>query len=366
MEIKRRDFLSVGFALSASLALVEKTAAFNQRSPEKETRMNTRDSLARFKKIPRLSLVNLSTPIERCDRLRKALSAAPRLFIKRDDCLGYLVGGNKLRKMEYVMAEALRRKATVVVTSGGIQSNHARVTAMAARRLGLDCHLVLNGEIPREPRANFRIDSLLGVTVHAVATRAERISKMDEVARELEKRGERVYVVPLGASDEIGSFGFVAAFEEMLAQQKRLGVSFDAIVFSTSSGGTQAGLETGKRLFRRSVKIIGVSADDPSESIRGYALKAMRPMLKKLRLPTTLDESELEVDDKHFGEGYRIPTEQSREATELFRQTEGILLDPVYTAKAAAGLIDYCRRKEFRPTDNILFWHTGGLLALFE
>jgi D-cysteine desulfhydrase family pyridoxal phosphate-dependent enzyme len=314
-----------------------------------------------------MSLATRDTPVEPCDRLRQALSGAPRLWIKRDDCQGYLVGGNKLRKLEYVMADARNKKATTVLTVGGTTSNHARVTAMVAARLGLKCHLILNGQDTPKPTANLRIDRLLGVDVHLVENRARRNPVMEELARDLRKKGERVYPIPLGASNEVGSFGFVAALEEVLRQQKELGVRFDAIVVSSSSGGTQAGLDIGKRLFGcDGLRIIGVSPDDPADAIRGYVLKAANPMLSLLGLPEIRDRAGLTVDDTQVGGGYRVPTEKSREAEALFVRTEGLLLDPVYTAKAAAALIDYCRTGRFRPTDNVLFWHTGGLIALFE
>src|SRR5262249_54271977 len=155
-----------------------------------------------------------------------AIPGAPHLYIKRDDCLGYLVGGNKLRKLEYVMADVQRQKATTVLTCGGTTSNHARVTAMVACRLGLKCHLILNGKPAPKPTGNLRIDKLLGVDVHFVESRAERNPTMDEIARDLERKGERVYKVPLGASNEVGSFGFVAALDEVLRQEKELGVRF--------------------------------------------------------------------------------------------------------------------------------------------
>jgi D-cysteine desulfhydrase family pyridoxal phosphate-dependent enzyme len=325
------------------------------------------DVQERYKSLPRVSLVNLSTPLEKCDRLRAAIPGAPHLYIKRDDCLGYLVGGNKLRKLEYVMADARRRQATTVLTVGGTTSNHARVTAMVACRLGLKCHLILNGQPTANPTGNLRIDKLLGVDVHFVQTRQQRNSTMSELARDLEKKGERVYTVPLGASNEVGSFGFVAALEELLRQEKELGIRFDAIVCSSSSGGTQAGLEVGKRLFGRpDLQVIGVSPDDSSEQVKGYVLKAANPMLSLLGLPEIKDSAVVTADDTQVGGGYRVATERSKEAEKLFLRSEGLLLDPVYTAKAAAGLIDCCRRRRFTPDRHVLFWHTGGLIALFE
>jgi L-cysteate sulfo-lyase len=320
-------------------------------------------ALELFTSIPKYRLLNLNTPIERLDRLRQALRGAPQLWIKRDDLTGYLGGGNKLRKLEYVMAHALSLGATTIVTTGSITSNLARTTALIARRLGLKCDLILSGGDARSARANWRVAELLGVKIHSVAQSNERSSRMKEVARMLEERGERVYQIPLGASNEIGSFGMVAAFEELGIQQLELGEQFDAIVFATSSGGTQAGLEVGKRLFNyRHLRLLGVSADDPAETIRENALLAVGPMLSRLGITDVAND--LIVDDNFIGEGYAVPTVASREAETLFADSEGILLDPVYTAKAAAGLLAYCREGRFKQTDRVLFWHTGGVLTL--
>ena len=322
-------------------------------------------ALELFTNIARFRLLNLNTPVERLDRLRRAIPGAPQLWIKRDDLTGYLGGGNKLRKLEYVMAAALARGATTIVTTGSITSNLARTTALTARRLGFRCELILSGGDPKAARANWRVAELLGVKVHRVGASNERATRMSEVARDLEKRGERVYEIPLGASNEVGSFGMVSAFEELGIQQLELGEQFDAIVFATSSGGTQAGLEVGKRLFNyRQLRLLGVSADDPAQTIRENAMLAIGAMLSMLGQSDKATADELYVDDSFIGAGYGVPTNASKEAAQLFADTEGILLDPVYTSKAAAGLIAYCRERRFRNTDRVLFWHTGGVLTL--
>lgn len=322
-------------------------------------------SLELFANAGRFRLVDFNTPVERLDRLRQAIPGAPQLWIKRDDLTGYLGGGNKLRKLEYVMADALSQGATTIVTTGSITSNLARTTALVARRLGLKCELILSGGDPRAARANWRVAELLGVKIHTVAAGSERASRMAEVARDLEQSGERVYQVPLGASNEIGSFGMVAAFEELGIQQLEPREQFDTIVFATSSGGTQAGLEVGKRLFHyRDLRLLGVSADDPAGVIKENVLLAVGPMLSMLDITGVPAPDELHVDESFIGGGYAIPTKESEEAIRLFAETEGILLDPTYTAKAAAGLIAYCRDGRFKQTDRVLFWHTGGTLSL--
>ena len=325
----------------------------------------TTSALELFTNIPRLRLVNLNTPVERLDRLRQTIPGAPQLWIKRDDLTGYLGGGNKLRKLEYVMADALARGATTVVTTGSITSNLARTTALIARRLGLKCELILSGGDPKAAHANWRVAELLDVKIHTVGASKDRARRMQEVAQDLEQSGERAYQIPLGASNEVGSFGMVAAFEELGIQQLELGEQFDAIVFATSSGGTQAGLEVAKRLFRyRNLRLFGVSADDPAETIREAVLQAAQPMLSLLDKPALSSDDELNIDADFIGDGYAVPTPESRAAAKLFAETEGILLDPVYTSKAAAGLLAYCRAGRFKPSERVLFWHTGGVLTL--
>jgi D-cysteine desulfhydrase family pyridoxal phosphate-dependent enzyme len=322
-------------------------------------------ALDRFSQINRLRLTNLQTPIERIERLRRLIPGAPHLYIKRDDLTGYFGGGNKLRKLEFTMADALAQGATTVITTGSVTSNLARTTALVARRFGLKCVLVLNGGDRQKARANTRITELLEVEVHAVETREDRDRMMNEIAATLSERGEQVYKIPLGASNEIGSFGMVAAMEEVGIQQLELGEQFDWIVFATSSGGTQAGLEVGRRLYGyRHLRILGVSADDPASSIEESVRRAMDPMLSKLDLLDGVETERLFVDDRFVGSGYGVASPESVQASRLFADAEGILLDPVYTSKAAAGLIAYCREGRFKATDRVLFWHTGGVMTL--
>lgn len=323
-------------------------------------------SLMKFRNIPRLNQITFSTAIERCDRLREQIPGCPQLYIKRDDQTDYLVGGNKLRKLEFTLADALIRQSSTILTTGSVHSNHARITTMLSKRLGLNCVLVLNGA-SREAKGNLHISRLLGAEIHLVDNRNQRIARMQEVAEELKKRGERVYIAPLGCSDEIGSFGLVAAMEEVLSQMKELRVEMDAIIVASSSGGTQAGLEVGKRLFGlESLQIIGVSPDDSSEGIRENISRIMSSMFHRLGLDCDVNKDHLQVDDQYVGAGYGIATEAAQEATRLFCQTEGILLDPFYTSKSAAAMVDYCRKQRFSPDSRILFWHTGGLINIFN
>ncbi len=327
----------------------------------------TARALEIFRRLPRVPLIAPSTPIERCVRLRAAIPGCPDLYIKRDDQQPFLCGGNKLRKLEYVMADVLEKRATTVLTTGGTQSNHARITAMVARRLGLKCVLVLNGEDTPSPRGNFLLNRLLGAELHFVGSREEREPRARELAEDLRKRGERVYSVPLGSSNEIGSFGLAAAMEEVAAAEERQGVRFDAIVLASSSGGTQAGLEVGKRLFGMDrIEVIGISPDDSAADIVANIMKAIEPMLAILGLKEEGIAAGIKVDDGFIGEAYGIPTEASREACRLWSESEGLFLDPVYTAKASAALFARIRSGMFQASQHVLFWHTGGLINLFN
>jgi D-cysteine desulfhydrase len=264
------------------------------------------------------------------------------------------------------MAEVLGQGATAVVTVGSIQSNHARITAMVCRRFGLKCYLVLNGNASAAPSGNRLIIERLGVEIVPVASRAERAPAMDALARDLERQGETVARIPLGASDETGSFGLTAGLAELLGQERDLGVRFDAILIGSSSGGTQAGLEVGKRLFGRTdLRIVGVSPDDPSAAIRSVVTAVADRMLAKIGIADRMRPESIEIDDAQVGGGYGIPTAAAEEAARLFARAEGLLLDPVYTSKVGAALLDACRRGVFEAGQNVLFWHTGGLIGLF-
>lgn len=320
-----------------------------------------------FNNIPKLSLAPLFSPIEKCERIRKAIPELPTLYIKRDDFIGPLVWGNKLRKLAYTLAHAKAQNAATIITYGGIQSNHARITAQVSRRLGFKCILVLDGTQPEKPQANFLINHLMGIEIVYVASRQDRHPKMLELAALLKEKGQIPYCIPLGASDDIGSWGFVDAMAEIIQQQNQMGIQFSHIIHSGSSGGTQAGLLVGKALFQQHhLNIISISADDPAKDISESVMKAVLPMMEYLQMPKELQQISPIVDDTYTGDGYALPFEQSIVAFDQFAQHEGIILDHTYTAKTAAAIIDYSRKGFFKPSDKVLFWHTGGLLNLFK
>lgn len=319
-----------------------------------------------FFRIPRLSLAPLNTPVEKMERLSSAIKGAPNLFIKRDDFIGQLVWGNKLRKLEYTIAHAMSLGADTLITCGAVQSNHARTTAQVARRLGIDCILVLNGAEPGISSGNYRIVKLMNVRVKFVETREQREHTMVSISEDLKRKRKKPFIIPLGASDMYGVPGFVNAIHELSEQQKSLGVYFTHIYHSTSSGGTQGGLEAGKRIFGlKNLKITGISADNSVDEISKKVMDAANPFLEKIGSVNLIKKEELSIFSDFVGDGYGIPSKGSEKARNLFLEQEGILLDDTYTSKAADGLISHCENGMFKKSDNVLFWHTGGLISLF-
>lgn len=292
-------------------------------------------------------------------RLRDALGAGPTLLVKRDDVIPFGFGGNKVRKLALVAADAQAHGADTLITCGGVQSNHARATAAMAARLGMHCVLVANGTRPERPTANALLDRLLGAEVRYVSSRDERAPAMIAAADELRRAGRSPFIIPLGASTALGAAAYAQAIGEMLQQIP----APDAIVHASSSAGTQAGLVAGCRLHGISSRVIGISADDPSRVIEDEIRRLLRGLESLIAVTGLSSAAALEVDDRFVGAGYGVPTPASDEALTLTARTEGFFLDPTYTAKAMAGLIARVRARELDGT--VLFWHTGGQVALF-
>lgn len=316
--------------------------------------------------LPSIPLASFPTPVEELLNLRGMLTGAsgtgPRLFVKRDDAISFAFGGNKVRKMQLVAADALQRRADTLITCGGVQSNHARVTAATAAKLGLRCVLVANGTQPERPTANALLDGLLGADVRYVRDRSQRAPEMEAVAEELRLEGRRPYIIPIGASTPRGAAGFVQALFEVLTQIDPP----DVIVHSTSSGGTQAGLVAGCILAGVGTRVIGISADESSATLE----RDIRGLLQGLERLLAVESgrfasADVVVDDTFVGGGYGVPTDASREAIAIAARTEALFLDPTYTAKAMAALIARYRLGEFSGDGTVLFWHTGGQVGLF-
>ena len=313
--------------------------------------------------IPRVPLGHFPTPIHELPRLSKLLGG-PKLYVKRDDLTGLAGGGNKTRKLEFSVAEALAQGADTLVTIGGVQSNHCRQTAAAAARYGLWCVLVLRGNPPAQWNGNLLLDKILGAEVRFSGTRS-REEVAIEVVEEERRAGRKPFFIPLGASDGIGSVGYVAAMEELALQLKSSGLRFDRIVFASSSYGTQAGICVGAKALSLSVEISPVSIDSTREELQAAVSEVAREVTKRLGLPLEIQPEEVRCWDGYLGEGYAVMGPPEKEAIDLCGRYEGLLLDPVYTGRAMAGLIDLVRKGVFRKEERILFWHTGGSQALY-
>jgi D-cysteine desulfhydrase len=291
------------------------------------------------------------------------------LFVKRDDLLGLTAGGNKTRKLEFLLADALAQGADTLITTGAVQSNHCRLTLAAAVKEGLKCRLVLEERVPDsyDPNAsgNNFLFKLLGVEdITVVPLGTDLAAAMQDVAADLEKQGRKGYIIPGGGSNPLGALGYVSCAEELLQQTFDMGLKLDAIVTSSGSGGTHAGMVVGMHGNNSHIPVTGISVRRPKDVQEGNIHKLASATAELLGLPDVPREH-VTVFDDYVGEGYSLPTESMIEAVTMLAQLEGILLDPVYTGKTMAGMIDLVRKGHFGKDDNVLFLHTGGSPALY-
>ena len=320
----------------------------------------------RIEALARFRLAQLPTPIEELKSLSRELGG-PELLIKRDDQTGLALGGNKTRKLEFLVGQALEQRADTLVTVGAAQSNHCRQTAAAAARAGLRCELLLNGTKPELPNGNLLLDVLLGARIHWVQ-RSEREAKLSQISDELRKQGDKPYVIPVGGSNGVGATGYVLAMMELAEQLNGMNRRVDHVVFASSSGGTQAGIVVGAKVTGFKGKLHGVSIDrDDSESAtyEGELADIANETAKYVGFDAQFAAGDFTVAYDYLGGGYGIVSDLEREAIRLLASREGIVLDPVYTGRAMGALLDLIRKKAFRPDETVLFWHTGGVPALF-
>lgn len=305
------------------------------------------------------------TPVEPLARLTRYLKST-ELYIKRDDLTGLAGGGNKTRKLEFLVAEALAAGCDHLVTIGGPQSNHCRQTAAAAARSGLGCSLILKGCAADHPTAdgNLLLDQLLGAFLYWTEGESPH-QVVNRVVGQLQTLGQKPYVIPLGGSNVVGTTAYVLAMQELAAQLDELNLNIDVIVHASSSGGTQAGLVLGAHVSGFRGKILAISIDRPADDLRAQVAALTTATATHLGLGTLSLLDRVEVNDDFIEPGYGVMTELEKEAIELLAQKEGILLDPVYTSRAMGGLIDLIRWGAFTRTQRVLFWHTGGWPALF-
>ena len=323
-------------------------------------------NLAQF---PRRRYTAYQTPVEKLCNLTEYLGG-PDIYMKRDDLLGLAAGGNKTRKLEFLMADALAKGADTVITCGAVQSNHCRLTLAAAVKEGLKCQLVLEQRVPnsynRYASGNNFLYDLLGVeAVHVVEGGSDVSGKMQEVADSLAAQGRRPYIIPGGGSNEIGALGYVACAEETLSQLFDMGVNIDHIVLTSGSAGTHAGFLTGIKGNNAHIPVTGISINRKSGPQTELVYNLAARLSEKLKLDNPVSRDEVVVYDEYVGEGYSRPTQGMVDAVRLVARTEAILMDPVYTGKTMAGMIDLIRKGVFKKGENVLFLHTGGSPALY-
>ncbi|GAA3699616.1 D-cysteine desulfhydrase [Oceanisphaera sediminis] len=322
--------------------------------------------LARY---PRLNFAHLNTPLEPMPQLTKLLDG-PTLWIKRDDCTGLAGGGNKTRKLEFLMADALEQGADTIITQGATQSNHARQTVAIATKLEMDCHILLEDRTGSEDvdyvyNGNVMLDQLFGGQLRKYPGGTDMNAAMEELATKLKAEGKKPYIIPGGGSNEIGALGYVNCALELLGQANDRGLRIDHLVHATGSAGTQAGLVTGLYGSNSQIPVLGIGVRVPREQQEANVFRLAERTAEKLGIPGAIKREDVVANCDYVGEGYGIPAESTLEAIELFARHEGILLDPVYSGKGAAGLIDLIRKGHFKKGENVVFLHTGGSQALF-
>ena len=347
--------------------LLEEEARFGENDRALTRRQSVRiKSLMRIEALARFPLAQLPTPIEELKSLSRELDG-PELLIKRDDQTGLALGGNKTRKLEFLVGQALEQGADTLVTAGAAQSNHCRQTAAAAARVGLRCDLLLNGTKPELPNGNLLLDELLGARVYWVQ-RSEREAKLGGLSDQLRQQGHNPYVIPVGGSNGVGATGYVLAMMELAEQLNGINRHVDHVVFASSSGGTQAGIVVGAKVTNFNGKLHGVSVDQQDNDGTAYEAELAdiaNETAKYIGFNAQFAASDFTVVYDYLGGGYGVVGDLEREAIRLLASREGIILDPVYTGRAMGALIDLIRRKTFRSDETVLFWHTGGAPALF-
>ena len=322
-------------------------------------------NLARF---PRIRLGHFPTPLEPMQRL-SALLGGPEIWIKRDDCTGLSTGGNKTRKLEFLMAEAVAIGADIVLTQGATQSNHARQTAAAAAKLGMDCHILLEDRTGyNEPNyrmnGNVLLDVLHGATIEHRGPGLDMNAEMMAVAEKFRSDGRTPYAIVGGGSNATGALGYVNCAVELLGQMVEAGLVFDHMITATGSAGTHAGLIVGLKGLNAQLPLLGIGVRAPKDTQEGNVFKLAQAVEEKMGMQGVVARSDVVANCDYIGQGYGIPAESTLEAISIFAKTEAILLDPVYSGKGAAGLIDLCRKGHFKKGQRVLFLHTGGAIGL--
>ncbi|MEH6457767.1 MAG: D-cysteine desulfhydrase [Cocleimonas sp.] len=319
--------------------------------------------------FPRVKLGHFPTPLELMPRLTEALGG-PEIWIKRDDCTGLSTGGNKTRKLEFLMAEAIEQGAEMVLTQGATQSNHARQTAAAAAKLGFKCHLLLENRTGSEEslyldNGNVLLDVLHGATYERRPADLDMHQELLDSAAKFEAQGIKTYVIPGGGSNPVGALGYVNCAIELMEQINETGLKFDHLIHATGSQGTQAGLVAGMKLVSSPIPVLGIGVRAPKEKQEAAVFALAEKTMALFPEGPTLKKEDVVANCSYVGEGYGVPSEGGIEAIKMLAELEGLLFDPVYSAKGMAGMIDLIRKGEFKKGQRIIFLHTGGSVALF-
>ncbi len=323
-----------------------------------------------LKSFPRRNYISEVTPIEPMEKLSKHLGG-PNLYIKRDDLMkGLTEGGNKIRKLEFVVADALQQGADTLITCGAVQSNHCRLTLAAAVKEGLNCRLVIEERVPgsydKAATGNNLLFHILGVEkITVIPGNSDAAAEMEKEKNELASSGRKGYIIPGGASYEIGALGYVSCAEEILNQASSMGLSFDYLVTPTGSGGTYTGLLAGFFKNNADIPVLGINVSRDRKAQEELVLNLAQRVLKKLEIDRQLPAGNVRCFDQYVGPGYSLSTDQMKSAVKLLGRLEGILCDPIYSGKGMAGLIDLAKQGYFQPGENVLFLHTGGVPALY-
>ncbi|CAH2213809.1 D-cysteine desulfhydrase family protein [Tepidibacter aestuarii] len=315
----------------------------------------------------RIRIANLPTKIEKLERLSKKLGG-PNIFLKRDDQTGTEISGNKVRKLEFSVKEALNQGCDLLITCGGIQSNHARATAAVAAKLGISSCLVLRNNGEEDVEGNYFLDKVLGAKIRFITPeeyREKRMEIMEAVKEELSKEGYKPYIIPEGASNGIGTFGYFKAMEEIIQQGKEMGTKFDAVVIAVGSGGTYGGLFLANKIMGYGAKIYGVNVSNDEEYFKNQIEKVINESLFYIDETFQFSKEEIDIIDGYVGKGYALSRSEEIEFIHEVAKLEGVILDPVYTGKAMYGLVNEIKKGNFKKNNNILFIHTGGLYGLF-
>ena len=323
-------------------------------------------NLARY---PRVTLGHLPTPLEKLDNLTKELNG-PEIWIKRDDCTGLSTGGNKTRKLEFLMAEALAEGADTVITQGATQSNHARQTAAAAVKLGLTCHILLEDRTGKtdydyKENANVLLDQLHGATIERYSLNPDMNAEMEKVAQHMRSEGRKVYTIPGGGSNPTGALGYVNAGIELIYQANAINLKIDRVVHATGSAGTQAGLVAGLVGINSGVPVLGIGVRAPKAKQEESVFALASRTAEKLGISGVIKREDVVANCDYIGEGYGFPAPSTIDAIRTLARTDAILLDPVYSGKAMAGLIDLVKKGFFKKGETVVFIHTGGSVGLF-